>query len=453
MNKISQRLEQKQKLSPKQILEANILQLNYYNLEKRIIEELESNPILELEEDNDVSNGQDQDEEDNDKLDWEELDSDPQDQETFYNTNKDRNIENIGSKSELNLSDDILSQLYDLNYSDDKIIIAKEILGNLNERGFLTIEPILLSDRLNISESEVNEIIDQIKSLDPPGLASNSIQDCIISQINANYPDEKFCIKIIKNYFDDFVNKRYSKIKKRTNCSDEELYKVIELVSVLNPNPAINYSVSINEHIIPDIAIEKIDGKWNVLINEPNYSNLRINKKYLKMANNKDKDVKNFVKSKINNGKWFIDAIKSRIVTIEKVVKSIIKFQDYYFNSDDRVLSPMILKDIADDINMDISTISRVANSKHVQMPWGIKKLKFFFTEGINMNDGTTVSNMVLKKEIINLINSENKKSPLTDDKLKELLNKKGFKIARRTVTKYREILKYPQSRLRKTLF
>ena len=378
MSKISQRLEQKLKLSPRQILEANIVQLNFYNLEKKIVEELESNPILEIEDEVDENVEQ---EENEDSFDLEELESNPEDFEIVSNSNKEKNIENAKSLNEKNLTDDFISQLYDINYSEDKIDIALEILGNLDERGYLTIEPQLISDRLNLSLSNINDVILDIKSLDPPGVASLSMQDCILSQLKFYYPEKKMCKKIIENCFDDFVNKKFKKIINKIECSEEELLEASQIISVLNPIPAINYTVSTNEHIIPDIMIEYSEAKWNVLLNEPQYSGLKISRYYSGLLKNKkNSEVSNFIKKKIDSARWFIDAIKQRSITIKKVTESIINHQKKYFTfEEDRALNPMILEDIANDINMDISTVSRVTNGKYVQMPWGVKQLKDFF--------------------------------------------------------------------------
>ena len=451
MSKISQRLEQKLKLSPRQILEANIVQLNFHNLENKIVEELESNPILEIEDEVDENVEQ---EENEDSFDLEELESNPEDFEIVSNSYKEKNIENVKSLNEKNLTDDFISQLYDINYSEDKIDIALEILGNLDERGYLTIEPQLISDRLNLSLSNINDVILDIKSLDPPGVASLSMQDCILSQLKFYYPEKKICKKIIENCFDDFVNKKFKKIINKIECSEEELLESSQIISVLNPVPAINYTVSTNEHIIPDIMIEYSEDKWNVLLNETQYSGLKISSYYSGLLKNKkNSEVSNFIKKKIDSARWFIDAIKQRSITIKKVTESIINHQKTYFTfEEDRELSPMILEDIANDINMDISTVSRVTNGKYVQMPWGVKELKAFFTVGIKMKNGKEVSNTILKKELIKLIDDEDKQSPFTDDQLAEILNNKGYLIARRTVTKYRELLKFPTSRLRKTI-
>ena len=449
MSNLSQKLEQKQKLSPRQILESNIMQLNYYNLEHRIVEELEKNPMLEIEEENESIDSN----EDEDNFNIEDLESSPEEFDISYYSNKEYNIENIKDGLSVNLTDDIVNQLYDINYSDDDISIAKEVLGNLNERGYLEIDLNLISDRMNEPLEVIKKVVDDIKLLDPPGIASSSVQDCLLAQLKVYYPYKKLSREIIEYSFDDYVNKKFNKLLKKYKCSDSDLVEVSQIISVLNPIPAINYTNLTNEHITPDILIEKVDGKWNVILNEPTFSNLRINKYYIDMLkSNKNKDANSFIKNKINSAQWFIDAVRQRFVTIRNVVDSIIKHQSTYFNFEDRELKPMILEDVATDINMDISTVSRVTNGKYVQMPWGVKELKSFFTSSIKMIDGTEVSSTILKKEIINLIDNEDKKKPYTDEDIMNMLNKQGYVMARRTVAKYRELLKFPTSRLRKTI-
>ena len=448
MANLSQKIEHKQKLSPRQILESNIIQLNYHNLENRIVEELEKNPMLEIEDDDKSVESN----EDEDSFNIEALESSPEDFDISY-SNKENNIENMNDGLSINLSDDIVNQLYDINYTDDNINIAKEILGNLNDQGYLEIDLDLISDRMNEPLKAVEKVVNDIKQLDPPGIASSSIQNCLLVQLKVYYPDKKLCIDIIENSFSDYVNKNFNKILNKHKCSEEDLAESSQIISVLNPTPAINYTNLTNEHIVPDILIERVDEKWNVVLNEPTFSNLRINKYYVDvLKSNKNKDASSFIKNKITAAQWFIDAIQQRFVTIRNVVESIIKHQSTYFNFEERQLKPMILEDIAKDINMDISTVSRVTNGKYVQMPWGVKELKSFFTSSIKMEDGTEVSTAILKKEIINLIDSEDKKKPYTDEEIMTALNQKGYVMARRTVAKYRELLKFPTSRLRKAI-
>ena len=260
MANLSQKLEQKQKLSPRQILESNIIQLNYHNLENRIVEELEKNPMLEIEEDDESVESN----EDEDSFNIEDLESSPEDFDISY-SNKENNIENMNDGLSINLSDDIVNQLYDINYTDDNINIAKEILGNLNDQGYLEIDLDLISDRMNEPLKAVEKVVNDIKQLDPPGIASSSIQDCLLVQLKLYYPNEKLCIDIIENSFNDYVNKNFNKILKKHKCTEEDLAESNQIISVLNPTPAINYANLTNEHIVPDILIERVEKKNGML--------------------------------------------------------------------------------------------------------------------------------------------------------------------------------------------
>lgn len=448
MSKIEQKLHQSHQLNPRQILEANIVQLSIINLEKRIFQELEKNPALEIDDDNESSDTEPEADED---FDLEELISNSEEQEYSFSIKPDF-IDNMQDVESVSLIEDIMSQMDEVSSSEDEIKVAKHILGNLDENGFLPIEPILIADRLGYKESFVIDVKKKIQSLDPPGIGSSSIKESIISQLQKYYNEDYISLDIIKNYFDLFSKHKYELIAKKMKCSEEQVFKTVEVVSVLNPYPAINYSSSIADHIIPDIIIEYIDNRWDVQINEPNIPIIRISNQYISMLNKykKDENIRTFVKQKINRAEWFIHAINQRNRTIEKVMKSIIKHQKLYFESDKRILSPMILKDIAGDINMDISTISRVSNGKYVQMPWGIKELKSFFSEGIQMKNGKIISSTIVKSELKEILDNENKKKPLNDESITKKLNNKGYLIARRTVSKYRESLRIPVSRLRK---
>jgi len=448
MSKIEQKLHQSHQLNPRQILEANIVQLSIINLEKRIFQELEKNPALEIDDDNESSDIEPESEED---FDFEEMISNSEQREYSFSIKPDF-TDNIQDVESVSLIEDIMSQMDEVSSSEDEMKVAKHILGNLDENGFLPIEPILIADRLGYKESFVTDVKKKIQSLDPPGIGSSSIKESIISQLQKHYNEDYISLDIIENCFELFSKHKYELIAKKMKCSREQVFKTVEIVSVLNPYPAINYSSSIADHIIPDIIIEYIDNRWDVQINEPNIPIIRISNQYISMLNKykKDENIRTFVKQKINRAEWFIHAINQRNRTIEKVVESIIKHQKLYFESDKRILSPMILKDIAEDINMDISTISRVSNGKYVQMPWGIKELKSFFSEGIQMKNGESISSTIVKSELKEILDNENKKNPLNDESITKKLNNKGYLIARRTVSKYRESLRIPVSRLRK---
>ena len=447
MSKISQRIEQGQRLNPKQIIEANLMQLNLGLLEKRILEEVENNPTLDIvEDDSDLDSPDDTD--DND-FNWEDLISNPEDY-SIPSTPARESFEKDSSKPDL--IDDFMNQLNDLNINEEELKVAEYIIGNLDDRGYLAIEPILVSDKTGLSEEVVLGLIDKIKKLDPPGIGSKNLQECLSCQLKVLYQNEYLAIDIIDNFFDEFKNHNYSKIINSKDCSKEDFTKSLNLILALNPNPASNYFSDEARHIIPDMSLERLKGKWHIISNNSFLPKLKINKKYQMMLNDKkvSSGTKKFLKQKIENANWFVDAISNRHNTIERIMNSIINHQYSYFESDKRELSPLILKTIAEDISMDISTISRATNDKFIQLPWGCFELKSFFSEGITTKSGDIVSNTVIKKQIKKFINQENKKEPLTDESLTKMLLDEEYIIARRTVSKYRESMNIPVARLRR---
>ncbi len=451
--KISQRIEQGFSLSPQQLIKANILQLNSIMLETRLYQELESNPALEIAENE--SDGESEfvdDIDENESIDYNEED---QDSWTPANPQIDSNIDVTSNlKNQSTITEQVISSLRGDNLSDKEIKIAEQIVGNLDQQGYLEIDSELIADRLKISNDSVLEIIEKIKYSEFPGLASSNIRECLIAQLSI-YNISHLASEIIEHYFDDFMNRRYEKIMKKIGCSHDELQEASTIISQLNPNPRAmidetDYKINT---IIPDVILEKVNNKWNVIINDGSCPNLLVSENYLNMYNDKKqkKDVKIFLKSKIESAQWFIEAIQSRNHTMQNIVASIINKQDQYFNSDQKELKPMILKDIASDLNIDISTVSRATKEKYIQMPWGIKELKFFFSKGLLSKKGE-VSSKNVKDKIKALIQSENKLKPFGDGEIADILNGEGIYIARRTVAKYREALNYSVARLRKEL-
>lgn len=447
--KINQRLEQSLTLSPQQLIRANILQLNSMMLEARLYKELESNPALEIIQP--VSDVEESDTEDKDEEEYiEDEENQYWEQKTSYN-----DVDFLSNLSnQATISEQVLSALRGDNLSDEEIKISEQITGNLDDQGYLKIDPELISDKMNISKEAVLDVIEKIKHSEFPGLASSNIQECLISQLTM-YQISSLAEIIIKDYFDDFMNRRYDKIIKLTKTSESELQDAISVISQLNPNPRsmINETDFKKHTIIPDVVIDKLNDTWNIVVNDGRCPDLLVSENYLNMYKDKKqtKDVKIFLKSKIESAQWFIEAIESRSKTIQKIMGCIITRQKDYFDSDQKKLNPMILKDIANDLDLDISTISRATKEKYVQMPWGIKELKFFFSKGIDSKDGI-ISSKNIKNRIQEIIASEDKTNPISDHDLTEILIKEGIKIARRTVAKYRESLDYPVSRLRKEL-
>ena len=442
-----------QKLTPQQVLQANIMQLNNSLLEQRIIKELEDNPTLEIvEEEND---GEDEalDDSAESEFEWDELDSDSERFELKLDRG-DHSVDYLVSNhtSPKTLDEKIKEQLLDINIPEEKMHIANEIIGNLDDDGYFKIEPVLVADRLRINEEEVLAMLKIIQSLEPKGIASRNLRECMLLQIDKNINPLAF--NVISNYFEDFSNKRFEKICEKLNCSLNDLDLANEIIKRLNPKPGDGILTGDKEFIIPDIIVEKREGEWVVHMNDNSIYELRINKDYKSMLNDKriDKPTTAFIKNKLQSADWFIDAINQRKDTMIRVMSEIISKQKNIFQHDKQELIPMVLKDIAKELNLDISTVSRATNSKYVQLPWGIFEIKDFFSEAIQTISGEEVSNTTVKKRIKELIEEENKLNPIDDQMVTDLLVKEGYIIARRTVSKYRAMLGIPKSKLRREI-
>ena len=469
MGSLKQTQEQKLKLSVKQILQANLLQLNAQLLEQRILKEISDNPVLELSEqddrledskeldDNELSSDDEVSEidEKSDETDfeWEELMGDPDEFDLKSYSEVDTKHIEMPLHTKKTVTDNFLEQLNDINASEQDLDIAEQILGNLDDHGYLNIEPILISDRIGVEESLVLEIMEKIRFLDPPGFASRNMRECLMAQLSI-FRDNEISMELLTNHFNDFAEHRYDKIISKIGCSKSELKEAIEVISQLNPHPGDGIDFSDKDFVIPDICIENKSNEWVVLLNDSSLPEARISKHYLDMykTNKDDKKVKDFLSKKIESAQWFIEALKERDNTIRKVVLAIIAFQNKYLESSGSDLRPMVLKDIAEKINMDISTVSRVTSSKYIQFPWGIEHMKSLFSEGIKKDDGEEISSIVIKKIIKQMINNEDKSNPILDEEITETLNKDGYIISRRTVSKYRKELNFPVARLRTKL-
>ena len=458
MPKISQKLSLKQQLSPQQVLQASLLQLNLPLLEQRILQELELNPALEMMElPDEVENEENPEEklesEEEIEFEWEELlgvNDDFEYPKTQIKAEEERESPLVSQET---MSEKILQQVQDCNVDNKSLRIAEEVLGNLDEQGYLTIEPMLISDRIQVEEEEVLDVMHLIQRLDPPGLASVNMQDCLLAQAEVRN-ENNVAIEILRDYFDDFVNHRYEKIMENISCSKDDLNEAMEFIARLNPSPRDDQTLTKQNIVVPDIAVEDRNGKFYVVVQDGTLPEIRVSRAYINMLNDhKDqKDVRTFVKKKLESATWFVDAVEQRKMTIQRVMESIIKRQPDYFHSEKRRLQPMILKDIANDIEMDISTVSRVTNGKYVQLPWEIKELKTFFSEGIKTDAGDDVSNTQVKTRLKEIIDNEDKQNPIGDEELTNRLKDEGYKIARRTITKYREQLKFPTARLRRKI-
>ncbi|NQU52311.1 MAG: RNA polymerase factor sigma-54 [Bacteroidetes bacterium] len=479
-------LQQKllQKLSPQQIQVIKLLEIPTVQLEQRIKKELEENPVLELESDNPEQTNEDsipeeQDTEkdvDNDEFTFDDYYSEDEDIPSYkLNTNnisKDDKYVEVPFSVGTTFHEFLYDQLRMVSLSEEQKQLAEYIIGNIDDDGYLRRDLMSISDdlafnmNLDIDEKELLKILLEIQNFDPPGIGARNLRECLLLQLKKKKSEHlELAITIVKDYFIEFTKKHYSKIQSKLELSDEELKMGIDQILKLNPKPGSSYNNPLNksnQHIVPDFILDNIDGELNLSLNQRNVPNLIINNTYqdmlLTLSENQkkkknDKEAMLFVKQKTDSAKWFIDAIQQRQTTLLLTMSEIISFQKEYFqDGDETKLRPMILKDIAQRTHLDISTISRVSNSKYIQAHFGIYPLKYFFSEGLQKDDGEEVSTREIKKILHECIDNENKKKPLTDEKLAQILKEKTYLIARRTVAKYREQLEIPVARLRKEL-
>ena len=479
---LNQKLQLKlsQKLSPQQIQLMKLIQLSTQEFEQRLSREIEENPALdtskdEIEENSDFENDSTtSDDSDYDEIDVNDYlsDDDIPDYKLKANNYSEDNEKDIPFTSGESFNQYLKTQLHSFSLKGEDLIVAEFIIGSLDPFGYLRREIIDISDDLiftlgiNYSENQIQKILDKIYLLDPAGVGAKNLQQCLELQLIRKPKNQvvDLALKIIKNHFDQFSKKHFEKIKTKLNIDEDLLKKSIKEIEKLNPRPggSHNENNKLNSSIVPDFTIKIVDGELKLELNSRNAPELFVSNEYKNMLagynesktkNKNQKDAVIFIKQKLDSAKWFIDAIKQRNQTLIYTMTAILNFQKKYFLSgDESKIKPMILKDIAEKINMDISTISRVANSKYVDTPYGIKLIKSFFSEGIKNSKGEEISTIEVKKSLEEIIFNEDKKSPYTDDQLTKLLNGKGYPIARRTVAKYREMIGSPVARLRKKL-
>ncbi|PXX95198.1 RNA polymerase sigma-54 factor [Marinifilum breve] len=483
---LKQSLQQKllQKLSPQQIQVIKLLELPTLQLEERIKKELEENPVLEegekVEEFQDSAQTEDTNDRDTDKEEFtlEDYMNDediPSYKLSAQNYSKDDKHEEIPFSGGTTFHELLISQLGLRILEPEKAALTEYLIGNIDEDGYLRrdidsiVDDLAFSTGIETSFEELVELLRVIQDFDPAGVGARDLQECLLLQISRkgkHNPDVKLAHLILKKHFDEFTKKHYDKIQKRVGANDEDFKCAIDEILKLNPKPGSAFNnpmVKASPTIIPDFILEEEDGDLRLSLNARNVPELHVSRTYSEMiqdyAGNKknqskeQKDAVMFVKQKLDSAKWFIDAIKQRQNTLMISMNAIIEFQrEYFMEGDERKLKPMILKDIADITGLDISTISRVSNSKYIQTHFGIFSLKYFFSEGLQTDTGEEVSTREIKKILQECVDNEDKKKPLTDDKLAAILKEKSYKIARRTVAKYREQLNIPVARLRKEL-
>lgn len=484
---LKQKLQQKllQKLSPQQIQVIKLLELPTMLLEQRIKKEIEENPTLEeiggmddeyqaeTETQNDDVDGKDEDEFSlEDYINDEDV---PSYKLVANNFSKDDKREEIPFSVGQTFHEHLETQLGLRILSDRERGLAIYLIGNLDDDGYLRRKLVNIADDLafsmgiETSEDELEKLLYIIHELEPPGVGARDLQECLLLQVEAKnqaHPEVATARKILKYHFEEFTRKHYDKIQDRLGLSDQELKEAIDEILKLNPKPGGSFYDPNNraaQPIIPDFILELIDGTLQMSLNSRNVPELRISQEYSEMiesysvnkenASRQEKEAVAFVKQKIDSAKWFIDAIKQRQNTLMNTMQAILDYQKEYFREGDETkLRPMILKDIAEITGLDISTISRVANSKYIQTHFGILPLKHFFSESMQNDAGEEVSTKEIKKILQDCLEAENKRKPLTDEKLMDILKQKGYPIARRTVAKYREQLGIPVARLRKKL-
>lgn len=498
---LNQRLQQKllQKLSPQQILLMKLLQIPSVALEQRIKQEIEDNPALEdladseeeEQEQDDMELGAEEQADGEENLDDEYLENldqtNPEDEfdlndylndedVPFYklsiqNQGKDDDRKDVPFASGISFQELLISQLGLRSLDEKQSVIGINIIGNLDDSGYLQrdinamVDDLAFTQNMIVTRSEIEEVLEVIQDFDPAGIGARNLQECLLIQLNRiedDSPEVRLARLLIERYFNEFTKKHYDKILKKAQITEEELKLAINEILKLNPKPgnSMSETTRTNHYVIPDFIIRNIDNELELTLNSRNAPELRLNKTYVDMlkayAENKTKKNKEalmFVKQKIDSAKWFIDAIKQRQHTLYTTMDAIMNYQkEYFLTGDETKLKPMILKDIAEIVSLDISTISRVANSKYVQTPFGTFLLKSFFSESMQKESGEEVSTREIKKILSECVNSEDKSKPLTDEQLTHILKEKGYNIARRTVAKYREQLSIPVARLRKEL-
>jgi RNA polymerase sigma-54 factor len=484
---LKQKLHQKllQKLSPQQIQMIKLLEIPTMQLEQRIKKELEENPLLEEGREEDETNESTDEEERTDELD---SDSDEFSLEDYLNEedtpsyrlsssnySKDDKKEDIPFSVGSTFHEYLENQLGLQQLNEHQHSLAEYMIGNIDEDGYLRrdlkaiVDDLAFSLNLFVSEEELIEVLRIIQNFDPAGVGARDLRECLLLQIRTKdqeEPEIALASEIVRHHFDEFTRKHYDKIHNKLGVSDEQLKAAIDEILRLNPKPGGAYSDPLNKStfvIVPDFVLENDEGELSISLNSRNAPELKISRTYAEMlksyASKRDKpshgqkETITFVKQKLDSAKWFIDAIRQRQNTLLLSMNAILEYQrEYFVEGDETKLKPMILKDIAERTGLDISTISRVANSKYIQTHFGIIPLKFFFSEGLQNDAGEEVSSREIKKILQDNIGSEDKLRPLTDDKLANILLEKGYRIARRTVAKYREQLNLPVARMRKEL-
>ena len=438
--KLSQ--QQIQKLAPLQLMIARLSQLSQIDLEHAILKEVEKNPLLEIEEDPNQKRENNIPQEDP-VFTWQEYGS------SVRNSTFDKlEIPDIPQAEQLDFFDRLLIQIKESGMNDQEIIIAEEIIGSLDENGFLTGIPIEnIAYKLSVPTESAEHVLQQVQQLGPPGIAARDLQECMLLQLQEQY-EEPFIIEIIEKYYEDYITKQYDTIQKAMNISESDMQYANEQIAKLNPKPGSGHNDYMTKTIIPDILLREKNGTFYVALSETGTPAIHLSETYLNMLDKKDLDrnTKRYLTSNKQAAIWFMNAIEQRKRSIIAISQSIVQHQHEFLMDRRDYPAPLVMKEVAEDTRLDISTVSRVVNGKYMQTPSGMYELKYFFSEKAGRNDGASISIRDLSQDLQNIINKENKTQPLNDEQLRAALTEKGYHIARRTVAKYREKLGIPGS-------
>jgi len=484
---LNQKLQQKllQKLSPQQIQMIKLLEVPAMQLEQRIKKELEENPALEEGPDDDDNESPQEDEQDDEhddnEMDEFTLDDYLNDEDIpdyrlqVNNTSGDEDKKNeIPFTAGSSFHENLMSQFSLRADSEKELQIGEYVIGNIDEDGYLRrevenmVDDLAFLQNITTTTEEVQAVLEIIQDLEPAGVGARDLHESLTLQLvrkDQSHRGVALATIVVRDYFEEFSRRHYEKIMARLEIDDQEMKSIVDEILKLNPKPGGVYSDPYSktaQHIIPDFLLERADYGLELSLNNRNIPELKISKAYSEMletysrdkaTNRQSRDAVMFVKQKLDSAKWFIDAMKQRQNTLLLTMNAILEYQkEYFLEGDDTKLRPMILKDVAEMTGLDISTISRVANSKYIQTHFGIFALKFFFSEGMQTDNGDEVSTREIKRILMECLSNENKRKPLTDEKLTDILKEKGYQIARRTVAKYREQLNIPVARMRKEI-
>ena len=481
-------LKLSQKLSPQQIQLMKLIQLPTQAFEQRLLEEMNENPALEagkeeeeyVKDEFEAEDYDDYDDAESERIDAEEINiddylsnDDTPDYKTQTNNYSDDDEDHDAPfAAPISFHQDLINQLNTFILTEADREIAEFLVGSIDDMGYIRrsisdiVDDLAFTQAVYTDEKTVERLLHVIHELEPSGVGARDLQECLLLQLKHKTPTEyiELATDIIENQFDAFTKKHYDKLLQKYNVSNDQLKKAIHEIEKLNPKPGGSFTGNnkITENVVPDFAIRIVEGKLELSLNGRNAPSLHVSRDYQEMLqtykvskdkSNQQKEAVQFIKQKLDSAKWFIDAIRQRQETLFVTMNAIMHYQEEFFlEGDETKLKPMILKDIADMVGLDISTISRVANSKYVETPYGTKLIKEFFSEAMKNDQGEDVSTLEIKKILQNVIEEEDKHKPLPDDQLAEILKEKGYPIARRTIAKYREQLDIPVARMRKKM-